>query len=692
MKFIIPSIRLTLGVLLSFHVSVSSAVNCPSSSANINSIASCTVIGEHSNVALNFASGFDSSKSVEPIDGNNGITQGEQRRLAFIKAAEILANQIHSPVTIEVNARFSSLECDINSAVLGSAGASTSVAFEPSDNVVGAEIDTFYPVALANALIGFDIVTDEPDIYADFNSNLGDLSCLQDAGWYYGYADAPGFETGFLSVLLHEILHGLGFASLINPSSGAKPTDNLGNPLDDIYSNFLFDASLNDTWNDLNNSQRVNSAVGDQLFWNGSQTNTQAIGTLDSGFLDADSSGTFTSGDKIKMHAPSELALGSSVSHFDIGVSPDELMEPNLTDIGCQTGLALNVLQDLGWGVTSSSSQDFHLNIFCQSINDGDTYESFDSSSNIVINFENNETSPSYSLSYKGSDVTDDLVSPTTGGIAISLPSTGEFAGEYTLTVSNGANPDIEITIVRQLDIQFSSAALLSGVDYTLTVRGGAANSVYTLSTDPGDAITFFDNQDLPISSITAQNNAEDFNPAHSNITATPVLETTSVLTTVGSQSNTYNSVESNIEVYPSVSQSFNVIDTSGMAIGDVNVELSSNSLASDLGLELEYTTDEQGQLTVLLPDSSSNFTFIFSKTGFNDKYWYVSNLDLTHDVTLQESNTTEEEETPEENVIIEDSNKSGGSSSGFGSLSVLWLLLWGFIIYPMSIFRRNLF
>ena len=51
----------------------------------------------------------------------------------------------------------------------------------------------------------------------------------------------------------------------------------------------------------------------------------------------------------VQMYAPSPQQPGSSVSHFDTAVAPNELMEPFYTGATQDVGLALEVFADLGW-------------------------------------------------------------------------------------------------------------------------------------------------------------------------------------------------------------------------------------------------------------------------------------------------------------------------------------------------------
>lgn len=352
--------RILAGLLITCFASLSSniyAANCPddTDTAVIND-ASCTVVGSLSSITLNFNSGFTDNTFLAAVGGNPGTTLGQQRKRSFIKAAKIIADSLQYTVagsTLVVDASFSSLFCETLSATLGSAGATSYNGL----SVAGAKwaANTFYPLGLWSELNGTDqkaSAGETADISADFNANIGSTGCLDNGGWYYGYDSPPVNSTGFVTVLLHEMTHGLGFAGLVNPSTGSK-----GHAWDDIYSTFLFDAATNSTWPSLNDGQRAASAVSDTgLLWNGSNVNARAIGSISAGFQNNDVDTAFTSGDKIQMFAPTTVSGGSSVSHFNTAVAPNELMEPQYTEGQNTLGLALYLLQDLGWGIAGPNT------------------------------------------------------------------------------------------------------------------------------------------------------------------------------------------------------------------------------------------------------------------------------------------------------------------------------------------------
>ena len=115
---------------------------------------------------------------------------------AFQAAIDIWAYSISSPVTIRITANWTFM----SSGMLGSAG-STYV----YRNFSNAPDDKFYGSALADKIAGYDLAPSQPDITANFNSTQN---------WYYG-TDGNGTwsQYDFMSVVLHELGHGLGFAS-----------------------------------------------------------------------------------------------------------------------------------------------------------------------------------------------------------------------------------------------------------------------------------------------------------------------------------------------------------------------------------------------------------------------------------------------------------------------------------------------
>ncbi len=217
--------------------------------------------------------GFNDPSIVANTDAGCvvGETLGACRLRVFTTAANQWGRLLSSSIEIRVQARMIPQTCSGNSAVLGSAGPIG--AFSNFANAPRA--GTFYPSALANALAGSDLDPASDDISTNFNVSI-DSGCLTGtAGWWYGVdpsVPAPANRSALLPVVFHEIGHGLGFTSLVNTSSGAYFT-----PGPSIWAHFLYDTETNQRWLDMNNAQRVASAINDpDLVWSGRQVSIAA--------------------------------------------------------------------------------------------------------------------------------------------------------------------------------------------------------------------------------------------------------------------------------------------------------------------------------------------------------------------------------------------------------------------------------
>src|SRR5215813_9388612 len=275
--------------------------------------------------------GFNDPTPATPVGGNTGATIGAQRLIAFQRAADIWGARLASAVTIRVRAQFDPLTCNATAAVLGSAGP---VNF--FRDFTGAPVaNTWYPSALANALRGADLDPAD-DISATFNSNLGAPGCLTGSGWYYGLdASPPGNLIDFVSVLLHELGHGLGFLTIVDLATGAKA---LG--FNDAYMRFLENHGATPAdYPSMSNAQRVAASIATgNLHWAGSNVRA-ASSVLTAGRV----------GDHARMFAPNPQQPGSSVSHWDTALTPNQVMEPSYTGPLQSPVLELPLFQDIGW-------------------------------------------------------------------------------------------------------------------------------------------------------------------------------------------------------------------------------------------------------------------------------------------------------------------------------------------------------
>ncbi|HEX7069819.1 MAG TPA: T9SS type A sorting domain-containing protein [Rhodothermales bacterium] len=302
------------------------------------------------------AADYDAGTFVPPIRAAAGKTLAPtvdinvtysgfstQARQAFEYAVSLWEAHLMSPVTVQVEATFEPLEED----VLGSAGPRLTANFSAS-----AFDDTWYPTAIADALVGQNVDTGSADIIASFNSEFD--------SWYFGTdGQTPTGQYDFVSVVLHELGHGLGFTGSFDVEDGDSDedecnTDEIGAgcwglststgrqrfPL--IYDRFVEDAQerpLIDTGVYPNPSR----ALGDVL-------QSGAV------FFDGVTARSVHEDIPVDLYAPVSFERGSSFSHLDEQTfrpgTPNSLMTPFLAAseaIHSPGAVTCAILKDLGW-------------------------------------------------------------------------------------------------------------------------------------------------------------------------------------------------------------------------------------------------------------------------------------------------------------------------------------------------------
>ena len=207
--------------------------------------------------------GFNDPTPAAPVGGNTGTTLGAQRLIAFQHAANLWAATLTSAVPVRVAASFEPLTCNASSAVLGAAG--TTEIFAEFANAP--KPTAWYASALASKLAGTDLASPgEAHIQARFNSRLGLFpDCLPGSPFYLGLDNAHGNQIDLVTVLLHELAHGLGFQSFTDAATGMR-IDN--RPA--VWDYFLVDSRSGKTWVEMTDEERRLSAIsGNALAWNG---------------------------------------------------------------------------------------------------------------------------------------------------------------------------------------------------------------------------------------------------------------------------------------------------------------------------------------------------------------------------------------------------------------------------------------
>lgn len=286
--------------------------------------------------------GFNSTQAPFPNQtGNSGATLGQQRLNVFQAAADYWEARIDSSVPIRVSINFDPLACEPSRGVLGAAGPNSVFRDFPNAPLP----NTWYVEAVANSLAGSDQDANSDDIGATFNSDIdNNNNCLSGTNWWLGInSPAPSGTISLFDTVLHEIGHGLGFLSLVNQAGQRFGGRN------DAYSVNLFDETIGGgrAWTAMTDSERAASSInGPNLTWSGNNANSN------SGHLNASVSRT---NGNIRMFAPSPFQPGSSVSHWDTSLSPDELMEPSATPTSDDRS-TVQLLSDIGWRLLGQPS------------------------------------------------------------------------------------------------------------------------------------------------------------------------------------------------------------------------------------------------------------------------------------------------------------------------------------------------
>lgn len=245
-------------------------------------------------------------------------------REAFQYAVEIWQAILKSDVKIRVLATWEPL----GAGTLGAAGATS--LYRNFENAP--RRDTWFPVSLAEKLSGTDL--NEPgeyDIVASFNSSF--------ANWYFGTDGNSGGFYDLVTVVLHELGHGLGFVAgddYFSEDEAYWDLQRTGFPL--MFSTFLESG----TGERLIFLQNGSSAVADFLTSRDVFMNSPLVSGVNGGF-------------PARIFAPSTYNQGSSISHWDesrFNNTVNALMTPQVApgEVLHDPGpLTLSLFADLGW-------------------------------------------------------------------------------------------------------------------------------------------------------------------------------------------------------------------------------------------------------------------------------------------------------------------------------------------------------
>lgn len=277
------------------------------------------------------AQAFISNSSRLTFTSNIEVTYidfPEQAKIPFEYAVAIWEKYLISTQTIRIKATWSKT---MSSTVLAETGATR--IYRSSANITNLPYtNVWYPTPLAEALAGKDLNSGDYEINVTVNGAIN---------WYYGTdAKAQSGKYDMVTVLLHEIAHGLGFSSSMSVSDTQGSYGQSGSAY--IFDIFMQDSKkvkLTNTGVYGNPSVDLKTSLISNALYFGLKNPTFA-NTLP------------------RLYAPSPYKSGSSFSHFDESSYPvgsaNSLMSPSVrtAEVNHTPGdILLNCLNEMGWQI-----------------------------------------------------------------------------------------------------------------------------------------------------------------------------------------------------------------------------------------------------------------------------------------------------------------------------------------------------
>jgi len=376
-----------------------------------------------------------------------------QAQAAFDFAINIWESLLISNQTMVVDACWRS---DLGFGVLGSAGPTNYYRDFPDAPLA----NSWYPVAVANSLASSDLNSSQPEIVANFSSTFN---------WYYGTdRNTPAGQVDFVSVVLHEIGHGLGFTGsmIVSASTGSW---GLGSGFPFGYDRFS---------EDNGGTQLLNTIVYPNF--SGALKN---VLTSNAVFFDGPVANAANGGNRVELYAPTIWSQGSSYSHLaeSFNNTPNALMTFSLANgeaVHNPGSVTLGIFQDLGWKVVSGPDLSIVKQLLGGNHQPGDpvaftlTFENLGTAAatNVVVTdiLATEILSPSYASSVPG-------LSVQNGTYAWSVPDLAPAAAGL-ITVTGTLDPSLppDFVIVNNATIDTAEAETVMTNNNSSAIVGGA--------------------------------------------------------------------------------------------------------------------------------------------------------------------------------------------------------------------------
>lgn len=254
-----------------------------------------------------------------------------EARNAFEYAVDIWERILVSPVPIRIQANWQAIISSGRGQVLGSAS--------PADARISALMPKFpvwYPIGLYEKILGRNINGNGFEVVARFNST---------ADWYFGTdGRTPNDKIDFVSVVLHELGHGLGFFGgyQVNQDGTGEVGFN-GYPY--IYDTYV--------------ANQAGVLLADTtVFKNPSTVLARQFSAATGVFFDAPHVTKRNGNERTKLYAPTVFAPTSSIAHLDqtrYQGTANALMTPftnNGESVQDPGAVTINMFEEMGWILT----------------------------------------------------------------------------------------------------------------------------------------------------------------------------------------------------------------------------------------------------------------------------------------------------------------------------------------------------